>query len=241
VGAARALALSMRTLGVVPARGGSRRVERKNLSVVGGRTLVRRALDAAAASGRLDAIALSSDDPAILAEAEGVDGVVKVERPLELATDTARTYDVVVHTLEVLERDRPERFEAVAIVQCTAPFTAPEDIAGAVDMLERTGSGSVVSVARVEGAHHPMKLKRMEGDRLVPFLEDDRMAPSHELPELWARNGAVYVTRRETIDAGSLVSDDVLGFRMPPERSHDIDTPLDLEFAEFLVSRGLAR
>jgi CMP-N,N'-diacetyllegionaminic acid synthase len=215
-------------------------VENKNLAVVGGRTLVRRALDTAAASGALTVVALSSDDAQILAEADGVEGVIRLERPAELASDTARTYDVVLHALEALENGQ-RRFDAVAIVQCTSPFTAPEDVDGAVEMLDRSGAGSVVSVARVEGVHHPLKLKRMEGHRLLPFLEDDGMLPSHELPELWARNGAVYAMRRETIDAGGLVSDDVLGFRMPPERSHDIDTELDLAFAEFLVQAGIAR
>jgi len=229
----------MRVLGLVPARGRSRRVDRKNLAVVGGRTLVRRALDAASVSGRLATIALSSEDPEILAEAEPLTHVVQLRRPLELATDNARSYDVVVHALDTLETGGG-RYDAVAVIQCTSPFTAPEDIAGAVEMLERTGAGSVVSVVEVEAIHHPLKLKRMEGDRLLPFLEDDRMLPSHELPRLWVRNGAIYVSRRETVEAGSLVSEDVRGFIMPPERSHDVDTTLDLAFAEFLIEHGLA-
>jgi CMP-N,N'-diacetyllegionaminic acid synthase len=231
--------VSLRVLGVVPARGGSRRVSGKNLAVLGGRTLVRRALETARASGALDTVALSSEDDAILAEAEGVEGVTPVRRPPELATDEARAYDVVVHALGELERSG-ERFDAVAVIQATSPFTAPEDVRGAVEMLERTGAPSVVSVAEVHGAQHPLKLKRLEGDRLLPFVEDDRMLPSHELPQLWARNGSIYVSRRDVLDEGQLVAEDVRGYPMPPERSHDIDTPLDLAFAEFMVERGVA-
>jgi N-acylneuraminate cytidylyltransferase len=96
----------------------------------------------------------------------------------------------------------------------------------------------VVSVARVEAADHPLKLKVMEGDRLLPWLAEDSMTPSHELPPLWVRNGSVYVSRREVIDAGLLVSeDDCRGYEMPPERSFDIDTPRDLAFAQFLLQR----
>jgi CMP-N,N'-diacetyllegionaminic acid synthase len=122
-------------------------------------------------------------------------------------------------------------------VQPTAPFTAPEDIAATVELLRRTGAESAVSVVRVESAHHPLKLKRLEGDRLLPYLEDDRLAPSHELPPLWARNGSVYAFRRDVVERG-LEAEDVRGYEMPPERSFDIDTARDVDFAEFLLERG---
>lgn len=227
----------MRVLGLIPARGGSRRVERKNLARLGGKTLVRRALDTALAAGCFDTVSLSSDDPAVLAEADDLPAVVHVRRPPELAGDRARAYDALVHAIEHVEASGRGPFDAVAIIQCTSPFTAPEDVAGAVEMLERTGAGSVVTVARVDATAHPLKLKRMEGDRLLPFLEDDRMRASHELPPLWRRNGSVYVTRRPVIDAGEIVAADVRGYEMPQERSLDIDTPTDLAFAEFLLAR----
>ena len=224
----------MRVLGLVPARGGSQRVARKNLAVLGGRTLVRRALETALAAGCFPTVALSSDDPEILAEAEGLD-VVAVQRPPELASDTARTLDAVLHALDTVGGD----FDAVGIVQCTSPFTAPEDLAGAVAMLERTGAGSVVSVCRIEAAIHPLKLKIMVGDTLRPWLEDDRMAPSHELPELWVRNGSIYLTRVEALRRGEILDeDDQRAFVMPTARSHDIDTPDDLAFAEYLLGRA---
>jgi CMP-N,N'-diacetyllegionaminic acid synthase len=221
----------VRVLGLVPARGGSRRVKNKNLAVLEGRTLVRRALETSIAAGCFATVALSSEDPAILAEADGLP-VERVERPSELATDTALSYDVVVHALRVLGD-----FDAVAVVQCTSPFTAAEDLAGTVALLERTGADSAVSVSEVESGLHPWKLKRLEGDRLLPFLQDDDMKPSHELPPLWIRNGSIYVSRRSVIDGGRLVSDDVRGYPMPSERSLDIDTERDLEFARFLLER----
>jgi CMP-N,N'-diacetyllegionaminic acid synthase len=221
----------MRVLGLIPARGGSRRVPRKNLAVLGGKTLVRRALETAVAADCFSVVALSSDDPDILAEGRGL-AVVAIERPAELAGDRVLVYDAVVHALSTLEPEHG-RFDAFAIVQCTSPFTTPEDLAGAVAMLDRTGAGSVVSVVRVDATRHPLKLKRMEGDRVLPFLEDDRMAPSQELPPLWQRNGSIYVSRREIVDNGLLIAEDVRGYVMPAERSLDIDTPLDLAFAEF--------
>ena len=225
----------MRVLGLVPARGGSTRVPGKNLAVLRGRTLVRRALETALAAGCFDLVALSSDDDAILAEAEGLD-VISLRRPADLATETARARDVALHALRELD-DPAAPIEAVAIVQCTSPFTAPEDVAGAVALLERTGAESVVTVAVADAAHHPLKLKRLDGERLLPYLEDDRLTPSHELERLWVRNGSVYAFRRDVVERG-LEADDVRGYEMPPERSFDIDTARDLAFAEFLVERG---
>ncbi len=224
--------MSIRALAVVPARGGSRRVPRKNLAELGGETLVRHALKTAVAAGCFDTVALSTEDAEIAAEADGLD-VVLLDRPPELATDDALAYDVVRHALDMLERDAG--FDVVAVVQATSPFTSPTDVEGAVAMLARTGAASVVSVVKVEAGLHPLKLKLLEGDRLVPYLAEDGLAPSQLLPELWMRNGSVYVSRRDVLNTGRLIDErDVRAFVMPAERSLDIDTPRDLAFARFL-------
>jgi CMP-N-acetylneuraminic acid synthetase len=228
----------VRIVCLVPARKGSTRVPQKNLCTIGGKTLVRRALETAIAADCFDVVALSSDDREILAQADGLD-CRTIERPAHLATATARAFDAVVHAVSELEAQAGSRFDAVAIVQCTSPFTAPEDLVGAVKLFSSTGAGSVVSVVQVDSGLHPLKLKRLEGDRLVPWLADDDMKPSHELPTLYVRNGSVYLTRREEFDAGRLVAADVRAYVMPRERSHDIDTPLDLAFARYLAGEPI--
>ena len=226
----------MRALAVVPARGGSRRVPRKNLAQIGGETLVRRALRTAVEAGCFERVALSTEDAEIAAEASGLD-VTVLERPVELASDDALAVDVVRHALQALEQEG--RYEAVAVVQATSPFTSPADVAGAVAMLDRTGAASVVSVVKVEAGLHPLKLKLLEGDRLVPYLEEDGLAPSQLLPELWMRNGSIYVSRRDVLDTGRLLDEsDVRAYVMPAERSLDIDTPRDLAFARFLLEQA---
>jgi CMP-N,N'-diacetyllegionaminic acid synthase len=226
----------MRVLGLVPARGNSRRVPRKNLEQVGGTTLVRRALETACASRAFDVVALTSDDGEILAQAAGL-AVAAIERPPELATATARALDVVQHALAELEGSGGV-FDAVALVQCTSPFTAPEDLAGAVRLLEHSRAASVVTVMRLPASRHPLKLKVLDGDRVLPYQAEDDLTPSHELPELFVRNGSLYASRRDVIERGLLVDpDDVRGYVMPEERSLDIDTPLDLAFARFVSAR----
>lgn len=228
----------MRLLGLVPARGGSTRLPGKNLKRLRGRTLVRRALETAQACGRLDPVVLSSDASEILAEGDALRGVRCLRRPGELATATAHAHGVVVHALEVLEAERGERFDAVCIVQTTAPLILPEDVAGTVDLFVRSGARSAASVVKVPHDVNPLKMKRLQGDRLVPFLEDDGLRLAHELPELWVRNAAIYVTHRDLVDDGALLSDDCRGYVMPPERSVDINDPIDLAFAQFLLERG---
>lgn len=226
----------MRALAVIPARGGSERVPRKNLALLEGRSLVRRALETAVASS-FTSVALSSDDDGILAEAQGLD-VVLVRRPSSLGTATTRTYDVVQHALGVLEA--AGRFDAVAVIQATSPFTTPGDLAGALELLEQTGAASVVSVSRLESGRHPLKLKRLDAEcKLTPYLAEDELTPSHELPPLWVRNGSIYLSRRVVLDDGRLIDEsDVRGYEMPAERSFDIDTPRDLAFARFLLQGG---
>jgi CMP-N,N'-diacetyllegionaminic acid synthase len=227
----------MRVLVLVPARGGSRRVPGKNMALLDGRTLVRRALETSLQARRPSLVALSSESDEILAEADGLD-VLALRRPPELATDTALAYDVALHAVREAEARNHGPFDALAIVQCTSPFTSPADIDDTLGLLERSGADSAVTIVKADDLAHPLKQKVLEGDRLLPFLRDDELRPSHELPQLWVRSGAVYATRRKVLDGGTLLGSDTRGLPVPQERSLDINAPLDLAFAQFLVERG---
>lgn len=232
--------MSLRVLGIVPARAGSRRIPGKNLAKLGGRALVERALDAAIAARSLAAVAISSDDPRALALARaGYPSVVAIDRPAELATAESPAIDYVRHALASVPPPAAGPFVAVAIVQPSSPLTTAEDIDATVALLQATGAESAVTVVRVDHAVHPLKLKRLDGDRLLPLLEDEagRMA-SHELPPVYVRNGAVYVTQRRVLEAGRILGDDCRAHVMPRDRSVDINDPLDLAFAEFLLARA---
>jgi len=201
--------------------------------MLGGKTLVRRALETALAAGCFARVAMSSDDDEILAEADGLD-VVTLRRPPELATAEARMYNVVLHALSQLDPSR-RHFDALGVMQCTSPFTAPADLCGAVALLEQSGADSVVTVSRIDSAIHPLKLKVLDGNRLRPYLEEDHLVPSNELPPLWVRNGSLYLSRLRVLDGGELVGGDLRAYEMPTERSCDINSPRDLAFAEFLL------
>ena len=228
-------------LAIIPARGGSRRLPGKNLRTLGGKPLVLRALETARAVRGLDRLALSSDDERILHLAAGFGDAVAIERPAALARDDSPAIAYVAHALATLERRERLRFGAVVILQPTSPLTLPEDVEATLTLLLRSGAESAVTVMRVDHAFHPAKFKRLEGDRLVPYLEEeDGRFSAADLPAVFVRNGAVYASRRSVIDRGRVIGEDCRGHVMPRERSIDINEEIDLAYAEFLLSRSAA-
>lgn len=233
----------MRTLGIIPARGGSRRLPGKNLLPLGGRPLIQWVLDAALAAKRLNRVVVSSDSPEILELARQRDPRLPLERPAELATDTSLAIEYVHHALKVLERENGEApYEAIAILQPTSPLTRPEDIDATVQLLEQSDADAAVTAVELDHALHPSKLKTLEGDRLLPYLEEEgERTAAHQLPKLYVRNCAVYVSRRKTVEEGKILGLDCRGHLMPRERSVDINDGLDFRFAEFLLQQSEER
>ena len=229
----------MHNLGIIPARGGSQRVPGKNLRPLLGKPLIVWAIEAARAASCLSRLVVSSDDPAILNIAAWCDPGLVLKRPDSLAGNRSPAIDYVRHALDVLEAEGEGPFEAVTIVQPTSPLVTSEDIDRTVNLLGRTGADTAVSIAELNQIAHPVKLKVLRGDRLLPYLEEERgCVAAEELPAVYSRNGAVYATRRHVIDTGQIIGEDCRGYLMPPERSVDINEEIDLLFAEFLLARS---
>lgn len=228
----------MKTLGLIPVRGGSKRCPRKNARLLNGKSPTGRVLEAALGARLLARVVVSSEDRELLQIARSYGPTIAQIRPAELAADTSLVIRTVRHVLNELESAGESPFEAVAILQASSPFTTSADIDAVVDLLERSGADSAVGVSPVDFTFHPAKLKLLEGDRLRPFLMDEqgRMA-AHELPPVYARNGSVYASRRRVIEQDRVLGDDCRGYVMPRERSVDINDELDWEFAEFLARR----
>jgi len=208
---------------------------------LGGKPLVAWIIEAARLAKRLDRVVVSSDDPEVLQVASTYDRAMPLERPADLATDHSPAIDFVRHALECTPSgERP--FDAIAILQPTSPFTLPDDIDRTIELLERSGADSAVTVMRLDHAIHPAKLKTLSADRLLPYLEDERgRMAAHELPDVYVRNCSVYVTRRATIERGQVIGDDCRAYVMPRERSLDINDEQDFLFAEFLLSKQAGR
>jgi CMP-N-acetylneuraminic acid synthetase len=227
----------MRVLGIIPARAGSKRLPRKNVLPLGGKPLVAWAIEAARGATKLSRVVVSSDDEEVLNIAAQYDSSYPLPRPVELANDTSPAIDYVRHALQELSRSEREDFDVVAIIQPSSPLTLSADIDATIDLLERTGADTAVSVMRLDHAIHPIKLKTLSGDRLLPYSEEEQgRTASHELPTLYVRNCSVYVTRQRVIALGQILGSDCRGYVMPRERSVDINDQLDYQFAQFLAA-----
>lgn len=227
-----------RILGIIPARKGSNRLPNKNILPFAGKPLSKHIIETALQSKLIDVIGVSTDSDEVLNLAEDFTEIVRIKRPDELASDTSPAIDYVHHAIEILKVDYALEFDVIVILQPTSPLTLPEDIDNTIQKLIDTKADTAVSVMEVGHMINPLKLKVMQADKLLPYLEDEkgRMA-AHEIPKVYVRNCSVYATTIDTINKNQIIGEDCRGFVMPPERSVDINDLLDFEFAEFLYNK----
>lgn len=232
----------MKTLGLIPARGGSKSIPHKNIAPLGGRPLLAYTCEAALGS-RLDRVLLNTDDPEIAAAGQAYGVEVPFLRPAELAQDDTPILPVIQHTLHWLREQEGFIPDAVALLQPTSPLRRAEDIDAALELLASSQADTVVSMVEVPHQFNPVSVMQQQEDgSLVPFLEGPQILRRQEKPRVLARNGpAVLVIRRETLESGRLYGDRVLPYIMGRADSLDIDEPLDLELAEFFLSKRVRK
>ena len=218
-------------LAIIPARGGSKRLPRKNVLPLAGKPLITWTIEAALASAYLDKILVSSDDDEILAIAEGA-GIQALARPAEFSQDTSSSYDVIKHTL-----DQVATYDFVVLLQPTSPLRSGCDIDAAIELLARKQADGVISVTPVE--HSPLWVNTLPpDDSMVGFLpEDVKALRSQELKEHYRLNGAIYISKVDKLlgEGSFFLGANVYAYKMNQEASVDIDTKLDFRWAEFLV------
>jgi CMP-N-acetylneuraminic acid synthetase len=226
----------MDVLGVIPARGGSKGIPHKNLRQVAGRPLLSYTAEAARASRRLTRVVVSTDDAAIAAAARELGVEVPFLRPAELALDETPMLPVLQHAAAMMTANgfAPD---AVVLLQPTSPLRRAEHIDRAVDLLEASGADSVVTVVEVPHQFNPVSVMRLDGERLVPFLDGPPVLRRQDKPRVLARNGpAVLAVRSDVLRSGSLYGNDSRPLLMGTEESLDVDTPIDLELVEHFLS-----
>lgn len=224
-------------LAVIPARGGSKTVPRKNIVSIDGKPLLAYTVEEAQKVPAISDLIVSTDDENIASVAASLGVTVPFLRPAELATDYAQAAPVLLHALSEMETLRGKRYDAIMMLQPTSPLRSATHIQTAVDMLASSDCDSVVSVVSVGGIH-PFRMKRLIGGRLVNFIDQgfEDMRPRQILPPVYIRNGAVYLSRRHVlIEQQQVVGATCLGFEMSAEESINIDDPLDLKMAELLL------
>jgi CMP-N,N'-diacetyllegionaminic acid synthase len=229
----------LKVLGIIPARAGSKRLPGKNMKTLEGKPLVQWVIESAIKAETIDKVAVSSDDEKVLNLSTLYDSskIHFLKRPPEISKDDSSAIEYVVHCLDYFNSVN-EIFDVIVIIQPTSPFTNSGDIDATVNLLLKSKADTAVSIMKVAHDINPIKLKKLNGDRLEPFLDDEQQRMSFvEVPEVYVRNCSVYATKIENIKKGTIIGNDCRGYVMPRERSVDINDEFDLSFAEFLLQR----
>ena len=220
-------------LGVIPARGGSKGIPRKNLRPVGGKPLLAWAIEAGKRSQRIDRLILSSEDEEIIAAAKQWGCEVPFVRPRELAEDLTPGIDPVIHAITQLPG-----FDYVVLLQPTSPLRTAEHIDECLAYCVAQRAPACVSVTRLDSGLHGI-YRMGSGARLSPVPEWPANANRRQdLPAFHQLNGAVYVAECRWLLANrDFVTPETVGYEMPAECSVDIDEEADLAYAGFLLSK----
>jgi CMP-N,N'-diacetyllegionaminic acid synthase len=223
-------------LGLIPARGGSKTIPRKNLTLVGNKLLMAWTVEAARESGVLDRVILSTEDSEVAHVGKRLGAEVPFLRPPELAGDTSSSIDVNLHAVQWLEEKEGYRPDFVLFLQPTSPLRNARDIQRSVELAVARRANSVVSVCPVH--QHPCWMKTLDDKERMFDLYPQSSIPTRrqDLSEVFALNGAIYLSKRDWLLATrTFVGEGTYAYVMPPERSLDVDTPWDLHLADLIL------
>lgn len=225
-------------LGVIPARGSSKGVPRKNIRLLAGRPLISYTIAAAKGSRCLTRWIVSTEDREIGETARLLGAEVPFQRPGGLAGDDATAVDVAAHALAFIEAEEKRHYDFLAFLEPTSPLRGAGDIDAALTLLDESGADSVIGLCRLE-APHPAKLKVIEDGIVKPFLPHlwREGLLRQQLQPVYFLNGAVYAVKREVLlEEKTFWGKRTLPYVMPPERSVNIDTWVDFKLAECFVN-----
>jgi len=225
----------VKVLALIPARGGSKGIPRKNVKPIAGKPLIAWTIEAALRSSSLSDVVVTTDDEEIAEVSRRHGAHTPFMRPGHLAQDHTAGIDPVLHALEELPR-----FDAVLLLQPTSPLRTTADIDACVRLACDTAAACVVSVC--EPTQHPYWTYRLDTTgRLRPLIDLPAVTRRQDLPPLYAANGALYFARTEWLQSKrTFITPETLAFVMPAERSVDLDTPLDWKLAELLLKESQA-
>lgn len=219
---------------IVPARGGSKGIPRKNLQVLGGRPLLAWTIDSALQTTSISRVYVSSDCPEIRRVA-AAQGAIPVERPAEISGDEASSESALLHGLDRARDDLGHDPELVVFLQATSPLRPPHAIQEAIDVLRREQADSLLSATAVQGF-----VWRVEGHAPPRSFTYDhrRRQRRQDAPQDWIENGSIYVFKPWVLrDLGNRLGGKVALYPMHPLDSFQIDEPGDLEVLGALMER----
>lgn len=226
-----------RVLTLIPAKGGSTRLPRKNILSLGGKPLLAWAAEAAIASGVCGRIIVSTEDSAVADVAIRLGLEVPFIRPHHLGRDPAGVAQVALHALQTL-REHGQEYDQLIILLSTSPFRTAEDIRAACALFEAKNAKFLLSVSAYD--HTPFAAMKMEDGQVSPWFPDYFGRKSQQMPAAYRPNGAIHVLDVAAFERErSYFGQPLFAYEMPWPRSFDIDTPADLAMAEAVLAAGI--
>jgi N-acylneuraminate cytidylyltransferase len=221
---------------IIPARGGSKGIPRKNLIDLGGKPVIAHTIEHARSAPSVQRIIVSTDDDEIAGVA-AMFGAEVVRRPSEISGDTSRSEAAIVHVLEELSRTERYEPDLVVFLQATSPLRRPEDVQAAIDLLVRENADSLFSACRFHGF-----LWRREGERWVSVDFDyERRPRRQERPEEVMENGSIFVFKPWVLQThNDRMGGKIAAYLMPAINSFELDQPEDVELIRGLMARRRA-
>ncbi|MGE6181361.1 cytidylyltransferase domain-containing protein [Aeromonas media] len=223
-------------IAIIPARGGSKRLPNKNILPLDGKPLIVWTIEAALDSQLFDMVLVSTDSQDIADISISAGAMVPFLRPVELASDTATTNDVVSHMVKWVEAEH-DVVELVALLQPTSPLRDADNIKDAMKLYEEKKASSVISVCELD---HPIQYcNRLPNDfSMKDFVTVSANKRTQDLEPYYRLNGAIYIFERKFVGfLSEIYSDNSFSYIMNKESSVDIDDEYDFLFASFLLLR----
>ena len=232
----------MRILGLIPARGGSKGIPRKNIKLLDGKPLIQYSIEVGLACSLIDELVVSTEDEEIAAISKSTGASVPFIRPSHLASDQSPTLDTVIHVLDFFEK-KEILFDAVCLLQPTVPFRDIEDLSAAIKKFVASDADSLISVREVPHVYNPYWVYEQDaengflklakgGDSIIPRRQD--------LPKTYHRDGSIYLTKKEIIlKEKSLYGKKIIPHIMKNSPNINIDTMEDWKLAEQFVIGNL--
>lgn len=225
-------------LAIIPARGGSKRLPRKNIKKLAGKPLISYSIEHAKASRYISRFLVSTDDKKIKQVAQKWQSEV-MDRPAHLAKDKTSTEDVVLHVLDKLRKKENYRPDIVLCLPPTSPLRKPEDIDNAINLfIKEKEAQSLVSITEFE--HSPVWSFKLREDKYLEqsFTNYTFQQRTQDLPEMYRPNGSIFISRPSILsEHKTFYTANIIAYKMPRERSVDIDNKIDFVWAEFLINQ----
>lgn len=223
-------------LGIIPARGGSKGIPKKNLYPLMGKPLIFYTISEALRSELITDLIVSTDNLEIKGVSEKYGAQVPFIRPKELSGDLALAVPTIQHATTTYEKMKDIRYDYIIMLQPTAPLRKAGDIDGALTLLMNQDVDSVISIVDVDN-YHPMKMKVVEEGRLKDFQKPPTENPPRQsLPQIYIVNGAMYATKRDVlVNQSSFIGEDSLPYIMSRNKSVNIDNIEDFIVVEYFM------